>query len=335
MSNEEERKSDHLKLTDSALMEHILNDKRFNYEPLQAIHPSPHEDISFSFLDKKMAAPLWISSMTGGTKEALIINENLAKACAEFKLGMGLGSCRQLLHNKKYLEQFNWRFLLKDRPFYANLGIAQVEQLLEAGEEERLLRLVDMLEADGLIIHVNPLQEWLQMEGDRFRVTPLKTLESLLKKVSLKIIVKEVGQGMGPKSLNALLDLPLAAIDFAAFGGTNFSKIEILRSNKKNLLPLASIGHTAEEMVSMTQLLLKERKQKGCTQFIVSGGIKSFLDGFYLCQKLEQRGEAKAVYGQAHALLQRACRNYNDLQSYIASQIEALKLAKNYLHLKE
>ena len=334
MDSVEERKSDHLRLTDDALTEHFLNDHRFNYEPLLGIHPSPKKDFSFPFLNRRMAAPLWISSMTGGTKDALIINENLAKACAEFKLGMGLGSCRQLLHDKRHLKQFNWRFLVKDRPFYANLGIAQVEQLLACSQEERLVELVEMLEADGLIIHVNPLQEWLQMGGDRFKTPPLQILESLLKKVSFKIIVKEVGQGLGPKSLKALLDFPLAAIDFAAFGGTNFSKIEILRSNKKNLLPLANIGHTAEEMVSMTLSSLKQKRPTGCIQFIVSGGIKTFLDGFYLCQKLEQTGEVKAVYGQAQALLQRAYGPYEDLQSYIASQIEGLRLAKNYLHLK-
>ena len=335
MDSTEERKSDHLKLTNESQGEHLLNDTRFNYEPLLGIHPKGQKDFLFSFLGRQMAAPLWISSMTGGTKEAFCINKNLAQACAEFKLGMGLGSCRQLLEDKRHLKQFNWRFLLKDRPFYANLGIAQVEQLIANGQEERLVELVGLLDADGLIIHINPLQEWLQKEGDRFKNPPVQTLESLLKKVSFKIIVKEVGQGFGPKSLQALLDLPLAAIDFAAFGGTNFSKLEHLRSNKKNSLPLANIGHTAEEMVSMTQSLLKQKGQIGCTQFIISGGIKTFLDGFYLCQKLEKTKKVKAVYGQAQAFLQRACGPYKDLQSYIASQIEGLRLAKNYLYLKE
>ena len=337
MNNLEKRKKEHLKMVTLAQRTEFVNDMRFNYEPVLGIHPIKERPHTFTFLGKQMNAPLWISSMTGGTKEALQINERLARICAEFKLGMGLGSCRQLLESKRYLKHFNWRSLLEDRPFYANLGIAQIEQLLRIGHEDKILELIDLLQADGLIIHINPLQEWTQKGGDRWHTPPLKTIELLMNKISCKIIAKEVGQGMGPKSLRALLQLPLAAIEFAAFGGTNFTQLELMRNKKahQSANPFIHVGHTANEMVDLTLSLLVEEKERKCPQFIISGGVKSFLDGFYFCKKLERVKGVKAIYGQAQAFLHRAQGSYKKLHGYVASQIEGLRLAENYLFLKE
>jgi isopentenyl-diphosphate delta-isomerase len=116
-----------------------------------------------------------------------------------------------------------------DQPLYINLGIAQIEQLLNNNDSVRIKELINKLDADGLIIHVNPMQEWLQPEGDRFRQSPIDTIKRVIDIADFKIIVKEVGQGMGPASLKSLLALPLEAIDFAANGGTNFALLEILR----------------------------------------------------------------------------------------------------------
>ena len=345
--NAEKRKLDHLDLASHSQSTSFDHDRRFDYEPMLSAHPpspSKQETPPFTFLGKEMGAPLWISSMTGGTKRAFHINENLARVCAEFKLGLGLGSCRSLLESKHHLPQFNWRSLLVGRPFYANLGLAQVEQLLMAKQKERIVALVEQLSADGLIVHVNPLQEWFQREGDRFKRPPLETIRELLESVSFKVIVKEVGQGFGPRSLKALLELPLAAIDFAAFGGTNFSKLEMLREEgegkerekKQAAFPLGHVGHTAEEMVSWVLALLQgeDRREEKCRDFIVSGGVKSFLDGLYFKKRLEQIKGVQAVYGQAKALLERACGPYDDLRSFVATQIEGWFLAECYLHLK-
>ena len=111
--------------------------------------------------------------MTGGTGQARTINRNLAQACGEFSLGMGLGSCRPLLKSDKYFEDFNLRPIIGDKaPFYANIGIAQLEELIREDALYRIIDLVDKLQACGLIIHVNPLQEWFQPEGDRFCEAP-------------------------------------------------------------------------------------------------------------------------------------------------------------------
>ena len=134
--NTSSRKKDHIKLAFKS-QEDIQTDDRFYYEPLLSAHPQHLKPVSF--LGKKMDVPIWISSMTGGTELAYTINHNLARACKEFGLGMGLGSCRILMEGVKYFKDFNLRPVLGDnRPFYANLGIAQVEQELARKNRESI-----------------------------------------------------------------------------------------------------------------------------------------------------------------------------------------------------
>ena len=201
-------------------------DRRFSYEPLLSAHPSVKNE-PFLFLGKKCSVPLWVSSMTGGTRLAKTINTNLARACKEFGFGMGLGSCRVLLEDASRLQDFDMRHLIgEENAFFANLGIAQVEEALATGKEDRIHDLVKLLKADGLIIHVNPIQEWVQPEGDRLKSPPLETIKRFLEKVSYDVIVKEVGQGFGPESLHALLQLPLEAIEFGRQMGCGYLCLE-------------------------------------------------------------------------------------------------------------
>lgn len=327
------RKKDHI---DLAFKSQVANetDGRFYYEPLLSPHPQPLKPVPF--LGKKMKAPIWISSMTGGTELAHKINHNLAQACKEFGLGMGLGSCRILLGDDTYLKDFSLRPVLGDDcPFYANLGIAQLEQEIANKSMKRVIELVKKLDADGLIIHVNPLQEWLQPEGDKIAKAPIDTIRIVLDKVKFKVIVKEVGQGMGYESLKALFQLPLAAVDFAAHGGTNFSKVELLRSNQQQqdlFNNVANIGHNAPEMVELTNRVLKKVGKKALVkEVIISGGVKSFLDGYYLMNKLHCR----SIYGQGSAMLEHAQHSYEQLREYVAGQVRGLELAKAYLRVKE
>lgn len=328
------RKNDHIDLAFKARIASELTDQRFDYEPLLAGHPVDTSNIATTFHNKNMAAPLWISSMTGGTEKAGIINLNLAKACGEFKLGMGLGSCRQLLYSDEFLRDFQLRKYLGEQPFYANLGVAQVESVLESGNIHKISQLIDKLDADGLIIHVNPIQEWLQPEGDHFRRAPIHTIAEVVDKLDIGIIVKEVGQGMGPSSIKALLQMPLVALDFAASGGTNFALMEILRSSPeigKHYQSLVNIGHTSIEMVSLTNLITRDLGDKCLTkQVIISGGITDFLDGYYLIEQ----SHLPAIYGQASGFLKHAMSDYNILKDYISKQINGLSLAKAYLKIK-
>ena len=334
------RKQDHIELAFRSQVQQMSLDNRFYYEPMLAGHPKESDDTCFEFLGKTFRAPLWVSSMTGGTEWAKTINHNLARAAKEFGFGMGLGSCRALLTENGFRESepdFDVRKIIgDDLPLYANLGIAQIEKLIEKGQIQLIADLVDKLSADGLIVHINPMQEWLQPEGDRFEVAPLVTLARLIDALpDLKLIVKEVGQGMGYHSLKALLQMPLEAIDFAASGGTNFAMLELLRSNDIQLQsyePLTKVGHSAEEMVGfVNRILVEEGNNLACKQVIISGGIQSFLDGYYLINKIN----APAIYGQASAFLKYARGSYEELHKFVDLQIKGLRMAEAYLNIVE
>lgn len=330
----EERKRDHIQLAFRSQVQSGELDTRFYYEPLFSAHPQAGSWPVATFLGHTFRAPLWVSSMTGGTALAHTINRNLAKACGEFGMGMGLGSCRQLLYSDERLDDFAVKPMMQGQPLFANLGIAQLEQLIVHNELYRINQLLDKLDADGLIIHVNPLQEWLQPEGDRFVLPSLEIIERILEYLKVPIIVKEVGQGMGPESLKALLQLPLAAIDFAAAGGTNFAKLELLRDTQEKQLiygQLAKVGHSASEMVNFVNQSLVELGDKvKCPAVIISGGVQNFLDGYYLLKKLQM----PAIYGQASGFLKHAQGEYQALHTYIAAQIEGLELAQAFLKVR-
>lgn len=329
------RKRDHIELAFQSQVAGGELDQRFFYEPLLSRHPQSGSVPAQTFLGKEMKLPVWVSSMTGGTELAHTINHNLARACGEFGMGMGLGSCRSLLYDDANLDDFAVRHLMGDQPLFANLGIAQVEELFTRNDAHRLQLLVDKLEADGLIIHVNPLQEWLQPEGDRFQYAPLETIRRVIDRFpDLPVIVKEVGQGMGIESLRALLQLPLAAVDFAANGGTNFARLELLRSDEQKqhiYRELALVGHSAYDMVGLVNQLVAEMKdQLECRQIIISGGVKTFLDGYYLTQKIG----LPAVYGQASPFLKHARGSYDELRTYVQAQVEGLELAHAFLRVR-
>ena len=329
------RKQDHIEMSFRSQVLKDMKDERFYYEPLMAAHPEGKPSAQISFLGKQMKAPLWVSSMTGGTELANKINTNLAKVCGEYGLGMGLGSCRKLLTDDTYLKDFQMRPLMGDEvPFFANLGVAQIEELIATDKLYLIDELLKRLEVDGLMVHVNPLQEWLQPEGDRFAKSPLETIERLLEKASYKIVVKEVGQGMGPESLKALMQMPIDAIEFAAMGGTNFSKLELYRGDtmrQEIFSNLALVGHTAEDMVGYVNTIHDELGDKvACKEYIISGGVKSFIDGYYLMSKLN----AKGIYGQASGFLKYAVESIDELRAYTEAQIQGLALAEAYLRIK-
>ncbi len=328
-----DRKKDHIELAFQSRTGREEMDTRFHYEPLLSKHPAGKLS-QYTFLGKTVQAPIWVSSMTGGTALAGHINRNLARACHEFGMGMGLGSCRPILSSDEHFADFDMRHIIgDDLPFYANIGIAQLEEYVFKGDVKPVERLVERLRADGLIIHVNPMQEWLQPEGDLFSQAPIDTIRSFLDMTSCPVIVKEVGQGMGPESLRELLRLPLEAIEFAAFGGTNFAQVELLRSpeSRRNYFgPISRVGHDAFEMTRMVNAISDEEKVN-CKHIIISGGIASFLDGYYLINYCH----LPAVYGQASGFLKHAKGEYEELREFIFNQIEGLKLAYAYFRIKE
>jgi len=329
------RKKDHIELAFKSAVSAAEVDGRFYYEPLLCGHPDDKTIPVTDFLSHKLNLPIWVSSMTGGTEWALTINTNLAKACGEYGMGMGLGSCRALLMENDRLNEFAVKKHMPNQPLYANLGIAQIEELVIANKLKDINSLVDKLDADGLIIHINPLQEWLQPEGDRYYQSPIELIKRVIDACpDLSIIVKEVGQGFGPKSIQALYELPIAAVDFAASGGTNFALLELLRSSADQQQAhegLAKVGHSAYDMVHLTNSVLKSMLgTEKCKQTIISGGVGNFLDGYHLTQKLS----GQAIYGQASSFLKYARDSYELLQQHVERQRAGLQVAYAFLTVK-
>lgn len=328
-----ERKQSHLDLAFAS--QNGVVDQRFYYEPMISGHSNGEEDLSFKLGEKTMSYPIWISSMTGGSSKAGAINKMLAKTAGKYGLGMGLGSCRMILEDSTYFEDFNLRPILGDAvPFYANVGIAQIERLIEKNQTGKLKDLVLKLSADGLIVHVNPLQEWLQPEGDLITKSPLETIKRMLNDFDLPVIVKEVGQGFGPESMRELLKLPILAVDFAANGGTNFAKLELIRNERlrDSYTDVVSLGHDANEMVNyLNQLVTEMGDERNCGQVIISGGVKNFLDGYYLTQK----SDLPAVYGQAAPFLKYANESQDALDEFVEFEIKGLRMANKFLKVKQ
>ncbi|MEX0602719.1 MAG: type 2 isopentenyl-diphosphate Delta-isomerase [Bacteroidota bacterium] len=186
-------------------------------------------DPSVSFLGKTLAFPLIISSMTGGYRDALRINRQLAEVCADQHLAMGVGSQRQALENPVYHRTFSVvREVSRDIPIFGNIGAAEVAKL---GDASPVQRLVDLVEADGFAVHLNPLQEFLQPEGNpQFRGV-LRGIELLVNHLSVPVLVKEIGAGISGQVARRLVDVGVRIIDVAGAGGTSWAGVEILRRN--------------------------------------------------------------------------------------------------------
>ncbi len=327
-----DRKKEHIELASKSQTNEEFQDKRFVYEPLLSAHPDkplPTTELA----GKNMRAPLWISSMTGGTDEARTINKRLAHTAVKHGLGMGLGSCRKLLDDQARLADFDMRPILgSEVPLFANLGIAQVEKLVLKDREEEINQLLKLLDADGLMLHVNPLQEWFQPEGDRLVQSPIETIKLLLEKIDAPVVVKEVGQGMGPASLRELLRLPLEAIEFGAFGGTNFARLEMLRNPNasENLYnPLVTVGNTANDMLGWVNEATEEIPSFN-GKIIISGGIRTYLDAYYYLRK----SKLPALVGMASGFLKPARESQQAVDIFSREVIEGLQMAYAYVRVR-
>ncbi|MBO1348970.1 MAG: type 2 isopentenyl-diphosphate Delta-isomerase [Hormoscilla sp. GUM202] len=185
-------------------------------------------DVTTSFLGKKLGAPLLISSMTGGTERAKTINYRLAEVAQQYKLAMGVGSQRVAVENSQVADTFAVRKLAPDLLLFANLGAVQLNYSYGIDE---CLRVVDLLAADALILHINPLQECIQADGDTDFRGLLGSIAKVCKKLPVPAIAKEVGNGISASMAQKLIDAGISAIDVAGAGGTSWAKVESDRAN--------------------------------------------------------------------------------------------------------
>lgn len=191
------------------------------------------EKISFrtNFITKKINFPFLISCMTGGTSEAENINSRLAEVANQLNVILGVGSQRQALESKKF--HISYKVIRKKAPkipILGNIGAAQIVQIKSA---DRIKSLVDMIEADAMVIHLNPLQELLQPEGETQFNGLRKQIKRLVRELPVPIIVKEVGAGISKEAAQILLETGVKGIDVAGAGGTSWAGVELLRSKNQ------------------------------------------------------------------------------------------------------
>ncbi len=167
--------------------------------------------------------------MTGGSLEAENINAQLALAAEELKIPIGVGSQRQAMENNEFHNSF--RIIRTNAPSVPVLGNLGAAQIVKMDSFDQVKIIIDLIEGNALVVHINPLQELMQKNGEPEFTGLLKKMEKLVKQVKVPVIVKEVGAGISKEAAGRLLSAGVSGIDVAGAGGTSWSGVEILRNN--------------------------------------------------------------------------------------------------------
>ncbi len=239
-------------------------------------------------LGKTLAAPLLIGSMTGGTTEAGRVNRILAEAAERTNVGFCLGSQRPMLERPSEVSSFDLRDLAPHTLIIGNIGGIQLRDELDAASLEALAQAVG---ADAIYVHLNPLQEAIQPEGDRDWRGVLDAIGEVAADANLPILVKEVGCGLGEETLRALRSTGIAGVETAGVGGTSWAQIEALRQHARTPRAiagavLADFGTPTAESIILARRALPNRLVIG------SGGLR---DGLEVAKCLRLGADACAM----------------------------------------
>lgn len=271
------RKADHLRvcLEDDVQCREItsgLENYRFTHVCLPELDRA-EISLQTKFLGKPLQAPILISSMTGGTDQARQINYRLAAIAQEYGLAMGVGSQRVAIENPAVSDSFAIRKLAPDALLFANIGAVQLNYRYGL---DQCLKAIDLLEADALILHLNPLQEAVQTRGDTNFKGLFDQIAELCEKLPVPVIVKEVGNGISGVMAQKLIDLGVGAIDVAGAGGTSWAKVEAGRAQDAKQRRL---GQTfADWGIPTADCLVQVRQVAPEIPLIASGGLRNGLD---------------------------------------------------------
>jgi len=272
MSSTPSRKKDHVEL---CINEQVTyEDKSNGLERWEFLHNALPEidadeiDTGIEFLGYTLSCPLLITGMTGGYEDAERINAALADLCQDTGIALGAGSMRQALENDRFHD--SWRILRRNAPgvpILANIGAVELASMQDSSQARFF---IDMIQADALVVHTNPLQEFLQPEGEpRFRGV-LKGLEMLCATLDVPVILKEVGSGISVHVARRAYDVGVRYIDVSGAGGTSWAGVELLRRNDaRDIAPgFREWGiPTAEALVELRESMEKD------LHLIASGGI--------------------------------------------------------------
>jgi isopentenyl-diphosphate delta-isomerase len=316
----QQRKSDHIRinLQEDVDFKHVST----GFERYRFIHCAlpgfnlADVDTSTTLLGKRLAAPLLISSMTGGTPEASTINQQLAEAAQAAGVGMGLGSQRAAIEDPLLADTYRVRHVAPDILLLANLGAIQLNY--GYGPDE-CRRAVEIVEADGLILHLNPLQEALQPDGDTHFAGLLSKIEAVCQALEVPVVVKEVGWGLSEQVARQLADAGVAALDVAGAGGSSWSQVEMHRATTEHERQVAAAF--ADWGIPTAESLLMAHRGAPGLPIIASGGIR---DGIHMAKAIAL---GAAACGVAGPFLRAASESTVAVTELIAMLVTQLRVA--------
>ncbi len=228
-------------------------------------------DPSMKFMGKELSFPLLISSMTGGADEELVkINRNLAIAAEAEGVALAVGSQRVFLSDEAARASFELRQYAPNALLFGNLGAVQLNYEMGFADCEAV---VDILEADGLYLHLNPLQEAVQPQGDIDFSDLRSKISVIVRTLKKPVVVKEVGAGISPEDVEHLLAAGVKYVDVSGSGGTSWSLVESRRCNEPEL------GELFADWGIPTPVALRLMKPyRHEVELIASGGVRSGVD---------------------------------------------------------
>jgi isopentenyl-diphosphate Delta-isomerase len=270
------RKADHIRIN---LEEDVRSGLTTGLERYRFTHQAVPElnlaevDTRVTWFGKRLAAPLLISSMTGGTAEAQRLNQTLAEAAQAAGIAMGLGSQRAAVENPSLAATFQVRNVAPDILLFANLGAVQLNYGYGL---EQCRRAVDMIGADALILHLNALQEAVQPEGDGNFAGLLRQIEAVCRALPVPVIAKEVGWGISEQAARQLAAAGVAAIDVAGAGGTSWSQVEMHRAKTATQRRIAAAF--IDWGIPTAEAIQNVRRAVPGLPIIASGGLRDGID---------------------------------------------------------
>lgn len=332
------RKNDHI---DINLHEDVSFDKtttgfgRYHFEH----HALPEIDLeevktATRLFGKKLQFPLIISSMTGGSPQTARINQILAEGAHAHGVGMGVGSMRAALERSETAWTFKVRAHAPDILLFANLGAVQLNYGYGPQDCQRL---VEMVNADALLLHLNPLQEALQPEGDTRFHGLLRRIEAVCAALEVPVVAKEVGWGFSEKMARRLINAGIAGIDVAGAGGTSWSQVEMHRGKTRVQREVAASFRNWG--IPTVQSIQAVRRATSALPVIASGGLRNGID---IAKAIALGANAG---GMAGLLLRSAAKSAEDLDEqltilrkqfqttmFVTGSLDVASLAKASLH---
>jgi isopentenyl-diphosphate delta-isomerase len=317
----ERRKAEHIRIS---LKRNVQARKATTgFEEIYLIHNALPEidkqriDLATTVLGHKFSAPLIVGAITGGTREAIKINAAIAEAVEKLGLGMGVGSQRAAIEDRKLEKTFV--IARKKAPtafLIANIGGVQLARSYGIEEVERA---VEMIDADALVVHLNPLQEAVQPEGQTNFNGVLEKISELAEKLDVPIIAKETGAGIAAEEAKKLEDAGVKAIDVSGSGGTSFAAVEYHRVKDKENKFQSILGKAFWDWGIPTAISVVEVSQTVKIPVIASGGVRSGLD---MAKALALGASLTSL---SHPILKAAVKGAEKTENMLSVLIEELR----------